>query len=70
MSIDLRTFDRRIIEKDRRYLWGAKDREPVWVWSPHDAWWDEENSGRYVQRVANRVGGIIRTFNPITGELK
>jgi len=29
MKTDPRTLERRIIEKDRRYLWGAKDGAPV-----------------------------------------
>lgn len=70
MSIDLRTFNRRIIEKDRRYLWGAKDGAPVWVPSQYDAWWDQENSGANVLMVAKEISGTVRTFNPLTGELK
>ena len=70
MKTDPRTLERRIIEKDRRYLWGAKDGAPVWVPSPYDAWWDQENSGANVLMVAKETGGTVRTFNPLTGELK
>lgn len=70
MKTDPRTLERRIIEKDRRYLWGAKDGAPVWVPSPYDAWWDQENSGANVLMVAKEIGGTVRTFNPLTGELK
>lgn len=70
MKTDPRTLERRIIEKDRRYLWGAKDGAPVWVPSPYDAWWDQENSGANVLMVAKEIGGTVRTFNPLTGEIK
>lgn len=70
MKTDPRTLERRIIEKDRRYLWGAKDGAPVWVPSPYDAWWDKENSGANVLMVAKEIGGTVRTFNPLTGEIK
>ena len=70
MKTDPRTYERRIIEKDRRYLWGAKDGGPVWVPSPYDAWWDQENDGANVLIVAKEVGGTVRTFNPLSGELK
>ena len=70
MKTDLSQYDRRIIEKDRRYLWGAKNGAQVWVPSPYDAWWDQENSGANVLMVAKEIGGTVRTFNPLTGELK
>lgn len=70
MNTDLTTYERRIIEKDRRYLWGAKGGAPVWVPSPYDAWWDQENSGANVLMVAKEIGGTVRTFNPLTGEIK
>lgn len=70
MNTDLTAYERRIIEKDRRYLWGAKNKEPVWHWSPYHAWWDEEHSGRYVAEVAKEVRGTVRIFNPITGTIR
>ena len=70
MTTDRAAYERRIIEKDRRYLWGAKNGAPVWVPSPYDAWWDQENSGANVLMVAKEIGGTVRTFNPLTGELK
>ena len=69
MSMDRRTYDRRIIVKNRRYLQKAENGEPVWTWSPYDAWWDEENGGRFVGIIAEKVGGKIRRFNPISGEV-
>ena len=69
MNVDLRQYDRRIVEKDRRYLTGAKNGEPVWYWSPYHAWYDAENGGRFVPEIARKVGGTVRTFNPITGEI-
>ena len=68
--MDRQEYDRRIIVKNRRYLQKAENGEPVWTWSPYDAWWDEENGGRFVGIIAEKVSGKIRRFNPITGELK
>ena len=69
MNTNLRDYDRKIIEKDRRYLFKAENGEPVWHWSLYHAWWDEEHGGQYVPEVAKQVGGTVRTFNPITGEI-
>lgn len=69
MKTDLTAYDRRIIEKDRRYLTGAENGKPVWHWSQYHAWWDQENGGRFVAAVARKVGGQVRTFNPITGAI-
>ena len=70
MTTDPAAYERRIIEKDRRYLTGAKNGEPVWYWSPYHAWWDEEHGGRFVPEVAMQVGGVVRIFNPITGSIR
>ena len=69
MNTDLRAYNRRIIEKDRRYLTRAENGQPVWHWSPYHAWWDAENGGRFVTAVARKVGGTVRVFNPITGSV-
>ena len=70
MKTDMSQYDRRIIEKDRRYLIGAKNKQPVWYWSPYHAWWDEEHGGRYVPEVAKQVGGTVLIFNPINGNIR
>ena len=69
MSVDMKQYDRMIIEKDRNYLSHAENGEPVWHWSPYHAWWDPFK-GRYARKVADKVGGIVRVFNPITGDIK
>lgn len=70
MDINLKAYERRIIEKDGQFLKRAENRRPVWYWSAYDAWWDQENGGRYVAEVAEAVGGRVRVFNPITGAIE
>lgn len=67
MNTDLRTYNRRIVEKDKRYLTHAERGRPAWHWSPYHAWWDAENGGQFVPEIAKKVGGKVRTFNPVTG---
>lgn len=70
MSVDMSKYDRLIIEKDRRYLTGVKDLRPQWHWSPYHAWWDKHGRRETTKGIARKLGGRVRRFNPITGEVK
>ncbi|MBQ1364241.1 MAG: hypothetical protein IIY60_00375 [Clostridia bacterium] len=69
MDVNMRKYDRAIIEKDRRYLFCVKNGEPSWHWSLYQAWWDRGN-GENARKVARIIGGVVRIFNPITGEVR
>lgn len=70
MMADLSRYERLIIEKDRRYLTCAKDMRPEYHWSPYHAWWDKRNRKDVTKTLAKMIGGKVRRFNPITGEVK
>ena len=69
MTVDLSKYDRPIIEKDRRYLYCVHDLRPEWHWSPYHAWWDRRRNGS-ARMVAKKLGGKVRIFNPITGDIR
>lgn len=66
----IRSRDRLIIERGGVYLAGARNGQPLWHWSKYHAWWDENHNGRYVEKVAAKVGGTVMLFNPITGNAR
>ena len=61
-------YDRFVVMKQNYYLRGiGMNGELLWSTSPWDAW---HNPWRHnVQKVAKRVGGKMRVFNPITGRV-
>lgn len=64
-----RSHARLIVERNGQYLHHAEGGRPVWHWSAYEAWWDQ-SGGRYALKVAARVGGTVKDFNPITGRIK
>lgn len=70
MTADVNAYDRMIIEKNRQYLYCVKDNNPVWHWSPWHAWHDELNRTEITKTIARKIGGKVRKFNPITGEIR
>lgn len=69
MKIKTESYSRLIVEKDRRYLYRAKNKTAVWHWSSYDAWYDSFKRPGAALAVARKFGGIVRKFNPITGEI-
>ena len=39
------------------------------TWSKYEAWYDPEGSYLYAQNVADKMGGRVRTFDPLTGRV-
>ena len=70
MSVDIRTYTRVIIIKNREYLVGREvfSRELKWSTSPWDAWWTRNVED--AAKVANSVSGMLVLFNPVIGETK
>lgn len=68
--MDISKYDRLIIEKDRQYLTCVKDLRMQWHWSPYHAWWDKRGRKDITKAIAWRIGGKVRRFNPITGEIR
>jgi len=70
MTADVNAYDRMIIEKNRQYLYCVKDNNLVWHWSPWHAWYDELKRTGITKTIARKIGGNVRKFNPITGEIR
>ena len=69
MEVNIKAFDRKIVEKDRRYISRAYAGQPEYHWSLYSAWWDPKG-GENARLVARKIGGTVRTFNPITGDVR
>jgi hypothetical protein len=68
MNTDLKEYDRMIVKKDGYFLVGmGLDGHLRWSTSPWDAW--HHSKRQYVIRVAKRVGGKMKIFNPIRGSV-
>lgn len=68
MSVDLKEYDRMIIRRNGYFLVGmGEDGHLRWSTSPYDAWHHKKR--QYVIRVAKRVGGKMKIFNPINGRI-
>ena len=70
MNTNINDYNRMIIEKNRQYLYCVKDNNLVWHWSPWHAWHDELKRTWITKTIARKIGGNVRKFNPITGEIR
>lgn len=70
MTVDMSKYERLIIEKDRKYLTCIRDMRPEYHWSPYHAWWDKRKRRDVSKQIARSIGGKVRRFNPITGEVR
>lgn len=68
--VDMSKYERLIIEKDGKYLTGFKDMRPEYSWSKYQAWWDKKKRRDVSKQTARSIGGKVRRFNPITGEVR
>lgn len=68
MKVDLSEYERKIVQKGRLYLYCAGgDGSLQWTNSKYDAWSSKRRDKAVM--VAKKVGGRVRTFNPITGDI-
>ena len=68
MKVDLNEYERKIVQKGRLYLYCAGgDGSLQLTNSKYDAW--RNRHAEKARMVAKKVGGRVRTFNPITGDV-
>lgn len=66
MSVDIRSYTRVIVRKNRQYLQRFTN-DTVWDSSPYMAWWTRDADK--ARKVALKTGGIAMLFNPVVGKV-
>lgn len=69
MSVDIRSYTRVIVRKNRQYLQRKAlfTNDTVWDSSPYMAWWTRDADK--ARKVALKTGGIAMLFNPVVGKV-
>lgn len=67
MSVKVR--NRLIVKKEGVFFRGLKYGNPEWTPSAYEAWYEPEGSQIFAQKVADKMGGVVRKFDPVTGEV-
>lgn len=70
MTVDLKDYDVLVVMKGPIFLRGmyAGDKVARWTSSAYEAW--SIGSRMQAQKVADKLGGVVRTFNRITGQVR
>lgn len=70
MKETIKDHDVLVVMKERVFFRGLYpgDQVPRWTPSGYEAW--SIGSRLQAQKVADKFGGVVRTFNTITGEVR